>query len=270
MLRISPLRPAVAIVLLLTAGAIFVVRGPYRALRDSEDFATPYSSAKCWVAGLNPYHQATIDCEYRRAGGVPMDAESPQSLPTVFISVYPPSAFVLVSTLAGADWKTAKIAWMTINTLSFLASIVLVLKSAYNRSRQLAVYLLAFCLLFAPVQTGIAKGQLSVLAICLLTAALYLPVFPRRDLIAGLLDVPELLHQATNCTALLSLLDLAAAVGPDRRQHWRGNYRVGGGPAQSHSWLANLGQRLAEHASIRHGARNKLRIRFSAMYPLIN
>jgi hypothetical protein len=29
--------------------------------------------------------------------------------------------------------------------------------------------------------------QPSVLAICLLTAALYLPVFPRRDLIAGLL-----------------------------------------------------------------------------------
>jgi hypothetical protein len=139
------------------------------------------------VAGLNPYQQANIDREYRRAGGVPIDAQSLQSLPTVFAPVYPPSTFVLVSTLAGTDWKTAKIVWMTINTLSFLASILLLLKSAYNRSRQLALYLLAFCLLFAPVQTGIAKGQPSVLAICLLTAALYLPVFPRRDLIAGLL-----------------------------------------------------------------------------------
>ena len=67
----SPSQPWVAFALLLAAGAIFVVRGPYRALRDSEDFASPYSSAKCWVAGLNPYQQANIDREYRRAGGVP-------------------------------------------------------------------------------------------------------------------------------------------------------------------------------------------------------
>jgi hypothetical protein len=176
-------RPVVALTLLLAAATVFILRGPYRELRDSADFATVYSASRCWMAGLSPYQQANIDREYRESGGDPIAA--PNSGWTA--SVYPPSTLALVSILAATDWTTAKVVWMMISTVSFLASLVLIVRSAYARSHKLVFYLLAFGLLFSPVHAGLAKGQPSVLAISLLTAAIYLPVFPRRELLAGLL-----------------------------------------------------------------------------------
>jgi hypothetical protein len=196
MLRIlSPSQPAVALALLLAAGAVFFLRGPYRELRDSGDFATVFAASRCWTAGLSPYRQANIDREYRLGGGDLRVAPIMEQTP----SLYPPSALALVSIIAAADWKTAKGAWMAISTLSFLTSLVLILRWVYAQSRvyvqsedyarnsKLALYLSLFLLLFSPVHTGLAKGQPSVLAISLLTAAIYLPSFPRRDLLAGLL-----------------------------------------------------------------------------------
>jgi hypothetical protein len=179
----SPSRLIVGSALLLAAGAFFFLRGPYRELRDSADFASVYSASRCWIAGLDPYQQANIDREYRRAGGDQTVAPNPTSTP----SVYPPDTLALVSILAVADWTTARIVWMAISTVSFLISVALVLRSAYARSYKLAFYLLAFCLVFSPVNSGLAKGQPGVLAISLLTTAIYLPPFWKREALGGLL-----------------------------------------------------------------------------------
>jgi len=179
----SPPRLIVSSALLLAAGAFFFFRGPYRELRDSQDFALVYSASRCWVAGLDPYQQENIDREYRLAGGDPTVAPNPASTP----SVYPPDTLALVSILAVADWTTARMAWMAICTVAFLISIPLVLRSAYARSYKLAFYLLAFSLLYSPVNSGLAKGQPGVLAISLLTTAIHLPAFRRRETLGGLL-----------------------------------------------------------------------------------
>src|ERR1700722_2934972 len=186
---LPPLQPAVALALLLAAGAVFILRGPYRELRDSGDFATVFAASRCWIAGLSPYRQENIAREYQLGGGDPRVAPVMEQTP----SLYPPSALALASIIAAADWKTAKVAWLAVSTLSFLASLVLIhiwiytRNRAYARNSKLALSLSLFLLLFSPVHTGLAKGQPSVLAISLLTAAIYLPLFPRRDLLAGLL-----------------------------------------------------------------------------------
>jgi hypothetical protein len=176
-------RRIVSLTLLLAAFAVFVLRGPYRELRDSGDFATVYAASRCWIAGLSPYQQPNIDREYRLGGGDPAVAPSVEQTP----SLYPPSALALGSIVAAGGWKSAKLAWTVISTLAFLGSLLLIFRWVYQRSPEIAVYVLAFCLVLSPVHSGLFKGQPSVLTISLLAAALYLPLFPRRDLVAGLL-----------------------------------------------------------------------------------
>lgn len=176
-------RSSLILALLLATGTIYIIRGPLRELRDSGDFAAPYASARCWLAGLNPYLQTNIDREYRLADGDPAFAPSMGQTP----SLYPASAFVLISPLAAADWKTATVTWMIISNVAFLTSILLILRFTYTRSPGIVPCVLAFFLFFSAPHAGFAKGQPSILTISLIVVAIYLPPFAKRDLVAGLL-----------------------------------------------------------------------------------
>jgi len=175
------IRP-VWLVLPLLALIVFYARGPRRAMTDSGDFATVYAASRCWLAHENPYLEANIDQQYAAGHGDP--AHAPDAGLTA--SVYLPSIFPLVAMVAWLDWHTAERAWLLLGLVAFAISLLCVARSELIPNPLTAIVLVTLFLLFSATQTGIAKGQPSVICISLLVAAFYLKQNQREELLAGL------------------------------------------------------------------------------------
>jgi len=181
--RVSRLtRRSLAVALVCFALVVFSIRGPMRGLKDSGDFAPVYAASRCWLARTSPYQQAAVDQQYMAGHGDPRVSPNPQYR----ASVYAPSVFPLVSTISWLGWERAKRLWLILGVVSFAVSLACVAGFALASSSELLA-LLALFLLFSPVQTGISKGQPSVICISWLLCALYLQRTPREEGLAGLL-----------------------------------------------------------------------------------
>jgi Glycosyltransferase family 87 len=176
-------RATLAVAIILPALFVFYIRGPRRALTDSADFATVYAASRCWMFHANPYLQSDVERHYNLGHG---DLEHTPN-PYNGTSVYPPSTFPFVATVAWLDWDRARQLWLGINLIAFAASLACLARSELIPNWEVGIALIALLLLFSPVPSGLAKGQPSVLCISLLVCAFYLPRSRRSDLVSGLL-----------------------------------------------------------------------------------
>ena len=155
----------------------FLVRGPWRAIHDSGDFLLIFTAARCWLHGTNPYAPADLAIA-AHAAGLQLNAAHFVTNP----SIYFPPALALVSPLALLPWPIAKAIWLIGLLALTLGSIVLVARRAKGWQLAVASLLLAF----APLHTGLGKGQPSVLVCGLLVLSLFTPHAFAAGLMLGL------------------------------------------------------------------------------------
>ena len=165
--------------LVLAAAIYFLVRGPWRAIHENGDFLTVFLAARCWVHGMNPYAPADLVVSARAAGAQVAGAQLSEAQFLLTPSVYFPPALLLLSPLAALPWTVAKAIWLFCSLGASLWAVVALARLA--KGWPLAVW--AFCLSFAPLHTGIARGQPSVLVCALIAISIVTP----QPYIAGLL-----------------------------------------------------------------------------------
>lgn len=182
---------------------LFVVRGPYRAIRSSksQDFAGVYTAARCWMHGKNPYDHAAFAQEFVcRAGGPPTLVPTEESQP----SVYPPTAMPILATLAWLPWASANVVWCFLSITVFAASLLPVFRSAELSGWRKWV-LGSVVLAYSPTHTGIATGNPSVITNGFIGLAVYFSMM-NRPLISGiLLGIAQCLKPQLSICALAVL-----------------------------------------------------------------
>ncbi len=162
------------LVLFVGAALYFVVRGPWRAIADSGDFLIVFSAARNWIHGTNPYLPADLAASAQAAGASVNEAYFVTSP-----SVYLPSALPFFAPLALLPWAVAKVLW-----LAGLLVLTLWNIAAFARmAKEWALPIASFLLAFAPLHTGLGKGQPAVF-VC---GLVFLSLFTTDADIAGLL-----------------------------------------------------------------------------------
>jgi Glycosyltransferase family 87 len=162
------------LVLFVAAALYFVVRGPWRAMHDSGDFLIVFTAARNWMHGTNPYLPADLAVAAQAAGA--------QVTAAYFVSnpsVYLPSALPFFAPFALLPWAAAKVLW-----LAGLLALTLWNIFAFARmAKEWALPVASFLLAFAPLHTGMGKGQPAVF-VC---GLVFLSLFTNDADIAGLL-----------------------------------------------------------------------------------
>jgi Glycosyltransferase family 87 len=148
----------------------FTLRGPFRAVQDSGDFKLLYAGARAWIKGIDPYKPANFIkiAGEAGAGWLINDADSTTTRP-----VYPPTAFALLSPISLLPWLHAKIAWAIINVTLFILALLALSSFAELKTDNLRFFSV-IAIAFAPIHTGISKGNPSVAAITLIVLAVTL------------------------------------------------------------------------------------------------
>jgi len=161
--------------LFCTAASYFLIRGPWRAVSrvNSYDFASVYGATRCWLAGENPYDMPLVNRALRAAGD---DNVAPPP------SVYLPTAFPLIASVAWLSWTKARLVWSLLSVAVFAGSVILIFRSCNVPSRWL---LAAGVLLFSPASSGLSTGNPSVLSCGLTLAAIFLAL-EKRSLAAAI------------------------------------------------------------------------------------
>jgi hypothetical protein len=148
------MRATVRVAAVILAATLFVVRGPLRAVRDSADFGIVYAAARAWVQGGDPYDPSAVALA-RTDGGVPrFDDSSATRTP------YPPATFPLLAPFALLPWRAASAAWLVMTIVLVALGGAAIVRAAPREPWLMAAFVLAF----APLHTGIAKGNLSIAA----------------------------------------------------------------------------------------------------------
>lgn len=151
------------------AAALFVTRGPLRAVSNSYDLILVYPASRAWLVGSNPYHAADLERVLTQSVADPADRPDRKQDP----SLYPPATFVLMTPFAVMQWPAVKFAWMVAN-LGFLMLLVLsAMRLAEFKLTDTGGWLLAISLLgFGAVHTGFASAQLGLASTALITLGL--------------------------------------------------------------------------------------------------
>jgi hypothetical protein len=153
-------------IVFLAAAIYFVARGPWRAVHDSGDFLIQYTGARAWLHGVNPYLPAGLPAVAKDAG-----ATVPQDYFLNNPSVYPPFAFPLLAPFAILPWGIAKFVWLAL----ILGFTIWSISKFAGFDKRWTLPIATFLLAFAPVHTGLAKGQPAVVVCGLLFASLFTP-----------------------------------------------------------------------------------------------
>ncbi len=162
----------------------FALRGPLRARTDYvNDFASPYVSARLWMAHQNPYALSAFFPTWHAAGAPlgPVYAN-----PSNIRSVYPPSSIVAVIPFALLPWPVASKALILVSVALYLTALVLLASFVPGDwSQPFKPLFLTFGLALAPVHSAIHVSNVACLAASLLFIAIYLilrpPAFSDRN-----------------------------------------------------------------------------------------
>ncbi len=204
------------ILVLGVASLYFLVVGSYKATHFSADFVAPYTGARCFLKGCNPYDIHQLERQYFQAGGLASQLPPWRNEPPV----YPPSTFLVLAPLALTSVHTSRICWALLNSCLFIAAVVFMLAESPKAFRWLATILGA---LFLGSSWGmVALGQASTFAISLavIGTALFL-----RNRYPGLAAVMLMLSLAVK-PQIGALIFLYLLV---RRIHWRYLVAAGAG-----------------------------------------
>ena len=181
-------------ILLLCAGAEFVVRGPVRFAHAASfnDYISPYVQTRAWMQGEDPYSSQDLVRLW------PPDADHPvflsreladgslvlkRGIPTA----YPLPAFVLNAPIASLPWHIAQPVWLVITLLSFVVTVASVMSVAklLPWARRSFVFL-ALALALAPFHTALAAGSIVSVAVAASAAAVW-AAGREHEILAGLL-----------------------------------------------------------------------------------
>jgi hypothetical protein len=173
---------AFCLVLLLVAGAEFMLRGPIRAIRTAtqfNDFLSPYIQANAWMRGLDPYSPQVLlklwPAQALHFDFLPKEVANGtlvanRGIPTA----YPITALVLVTPFSLLPWNVAYALWLAINLTLFSVTVCVLLSLAGVSYREPAgILLIAAALALAPFHTGIVTGNVSLVAIELSVIAIW-------------------------------------------------------------------------------------------------
>lgn len=149
-------RDAWAVLLLISAVLLFLIRGPIRSLYRAYDFSWNYLGTKAWLAGLNPYILEN---------SLAMRGSDYAGFPELrgYATPYFPAVFPLTAPFATFAWPTA--------SMLFLIALLLLLALLVWRSRHLlpedteprfVLVALALFLMMHPLHTGVSLLQYSI------------------------------------------------------------------------------------------------------------
>lgn len=192
--------------LLLVFGAVFVVRGPMRAIDGGEDLAHLYIASVLWLEGGNPYDGAQCVQAMQQAG-----YDDPAHVASG--SFYPPTTIAVLSPLGLMGWEAARLAWLAVN-LACCGVLVWALAAWLNIASTWRRWMVALLVLLAwgPAMTSLSLGQLSITAAACLFAGFVL-IEKRKIILPGLLIAAGCLIKPQLGLGFLLLLGL--------RRDWR-------------------------------------------------
>jgi len=181
-------------ILLLLAGAEFVLRGPVRFAHAASfnDFISPYIQTRAWIDGQDPYSPQNLvrlwPPEAERFDFLTRDlADGSLVLKRGIPTAYPLTAFVLIAPVAVLPWHIAHPLWLVITVLAFGVTAVSLLSVAkFLPSTHRALAFLALALALAPFHTALAAGSIVTVAVAASAAAVWASS-RRHDILAGVL-----------------------------------------------------------------------------------
>ena len=190
----APHAPTLKILLflaLIAATAEFVVRGPLRFLDNPTtwtDLSQNYVASKLWLAGENPCNPNNFVRVWKKEGRSRLEATD------IRTHLAPPlGVLVLLSPIAVLPWPIAKVAWLAILLLVFCLALWSLLRVAgFQGNTQTkskgprTLLFLTGSLGLAPLHTGFASGNSSILAIGICAIAIW-AASVRRDVMTGIL-----------------------------------------------------------------------------------
>jgi hypothetical protein len=185
-------RKPCAAALLTLCGAVFFVRGPFRAATASDlnDLISPYIQATALVHGADPYSPKSL-LEFWPSDALAARPDTREfSDGSIFIAhgvptAYPLTSFFLLAPFTVLPWHVFKLLAITVTSLLFFGTVwSLIIVSEMNGWRRLLF--IAIALLFAPVHTGIATCNLAIIATELGVIALWAN-YTGREIESGLL-----------------------------------------------------------------------------------
>lgn len=180
--------------LLLSAAAEFIVRGPLRFAHAANfnDFISPYIQTRAFISGIDPYSSENLLRLW------PADSEHYDFLAHDFAegtlvykhgipTAYPLTAFVLLVPVAALPWHIAHPLWLVATVLSFAVAVTSLMKIAklFPLTRRTLVFLI-LALALAPFHTGLAAGSIVTIAVAA-SAAGVSAAEQDRDLLAAVL-----------------------------------------------------------------------------------
>jgi hypothetical protein len=172
-------------ILIVLAGAEFAVRGPIRYLNERSnwnDLSQNYTASKLWLKGQSPSDPENFVALWKQEGHSRLDLDD------IRTHLAPPlGGLVVLAPIAALPYRTARIAWIILLTISVGATVWALARTTglgLNDLRMLAFA--AACLAFAPFQTGLASGNTSIFVIALCALAIW-AASERRDVAAAIL-----------------------------------------------------------------------------------
>jgi hypothetical protein len=195
------------ILLLLLAATEFVFRGPLRYLQVPSygiawsDITQIYIPSRAWVMGKNPYDPDTFIGLYREATNVVVGRVSFRSH-----SPHPLTTLVVFSPIASLPWPVARVLWLMLMS-AIILPVILLLGSLLGTNNSIGKFeLAAATLALAPLQTGIAVGNVSVMAIALCAIAFWASMNEKEGLAGTLIAVAGCLKPQIGALFLLYYL----------------------------------------------------------------
>jgi len=195
------------ILLLVLAATEFVIRGPIRSIQVPpsgstwSDITQIYVPSRAWVMGRNPYDPDTFMAFYQKAANPLADRVSFRSH-----SPHPLTTLVVFSPIACFPWPVARVLWAILMSLIVFPPIIL-LGSLVNTGRSIrTIELAAATLALAPLHTGIAVGNVSIVAIALCAIAFWAGLHEKENLAGTLIALAGCLKPQIGALFLLYYL----------------------------------------------------------------
>jgi len=156
----------------LVAVGYLMWRGVWRGTADSSDLAVGFSAARAWLQGHNPYDALVLNNDFLAAGGAGV---ADGGLDPRLLNVYFPATLPIYVPLALVTWPVAKALGLLINFggsmfIAFGVSSLL----GWRLTSSKALALAAFVLVLGPVEDTIVQGQISIVAVAAVVAAMLL------------------------------------------------------------------------------------------------
>ncbi len=169
--------------LLVLATAEFIWRGPLRNLRPTNwnDLAQNYAAARLWLKGENFARPENFANLWKDEVGEPISVGTPRTH-----LAPPPGTLVLLAPIGALPWPMAKLAWLALLIAAALAIIWSLAKwVGFEFDEPRTVAFVAFCLALAPIHTGIAAANETIIVVALCAVGI-LVASGKHDTSAGL------------------------------------------------------------------------------------